>query len=256
MTDPVPVPSALASPHVYRVDPTARPRVDRAEMLRYLGYGGQDISDDLERRIELTVERLELDIEPRGVCRVFAVDATGADEAGAPCIRLAGTSVELGGRDIYRHLKDAEFAAVIACTLGMACERRLRTASSQNALDGALLDAACSAYVEAAVEQMDAQVKREAAVHGLTGNWRFSPGYGDCPLTAQRSIVDALNATRLIGLTVTPTDLLMPTKSVTALIGLFRGEATSADASRTCATCRLRNGCRFRATGTTCYSRK
>ena len=119
---------------------------------------------------------------------------------------------------------------------------------------GAVLDAACSAYVEAAVEQMDQQVKTDAATHGLAGNWRFSPGYGDCPLSAQRSIVNALNATRLIGLTVTPTSLLMPTKSVTAVIGLFDGEVHDAQSRPTCNICRMREHCRFRAAHTTCYS--
>ena len=122
----------------------------------------------------------------------------------------------------------------MACTLGMDAERRLRTTGAQHPLEGAVLDAACSAYVEAAVEQMDQQVKTDAAAHGLAGNWRFSPGYGDCPLSAQRSIVNALNATRLIGLTVTPTSLLMPTKSVTAVIGLFDGEVHDAQTRPTC----------------------
>ena len=249
------VPPALASPALFRVDPAHRPRVDRAEMLRYLGWNGQDIEPELEHRIELVVERLELDIEPRGVRRVFAVDATGTDASGMPCIRLVGTEIELDGRDIYRHLKDARLCAVIACTLGMGAERRLRTMGSQHPLEGAVFDAACSAYVEAAVEQMDAQAKRDAARFGLTGNWRFSPGYGDCPLAAQRHIVAALNATRLIGLTVTPTDLLMPTKSVTAVIGLFDGDVHDADTRPTCKICRQRGHCRFRAAGTTCYSR-
>lgn len=101
---------------------------------------------------------------------------------------------------------------------------------------------------------MDQQVKAAAAAHGLAGNWRFSPGYGDCPLSAQRSIVDALNATRLIGLTVTPTSLLMPTKSVTAVIGLFGGEVHDAQSRPTCNICRMREHCRFRAAHTTCYS--
>ena len=227
---------------------------EKAEMLRYLGYGGQQIEPELSRRIELVVERLELDIEPRGVRRVFAVDATGVDEQGEPCIRLVGTNVKLRGRDIYRHLKDARLAALMACTLGMNAERRLRTTGAQQPLEGAVLDAACSAYVEAAVEQMDQQVKAAAAAHGLAGNWRFSPGYGDCPLSAQRSIVAALNATRLIGLTVTPTSLLMPTKSVTAVIGLFDGEVHDAQSRPTCNICRMREHCRFRAAHTTCYS--
>ena len=222
-TTAVEVPADLASPALYRVDAAHHPRVDRAEMLRYLGYGGQQIEPELSRRIELVVERLELDIEPRG-------------------------------RDIYRHLKDARFAALMACTLGMDAERRLRTTGAQQPLEGAVLDAACSAYVEAAVEQMDQQVKAAAAAHGLAGNWRFSPGYGDCPLSAQRSIVDALNATRLIGLTVTPTSLLMPTKSVTAVIGLFDGEVHDAQSRPTCNICRMREHCRFRAAHTTCYS--
>ena len=167
-TTTVEVPADLASPALYRVDAAHHPRVDRAEMLRYLGYGGQQIEPELSQRIELVVERLELDIEPRGVRRVFAVDATGVDEQGEPCIRLVGTNVELRGRDIYRHLKDARFAALMACTLGMDAERRLRTTGAQHPLEGAVLDAACSAYVEAAVgrsglQRGGARNRREAA---------------------------------------------------------------------------------------------
>ena len=250
------IPAALATPALYVPDPMARPRVDRAEMLRYLGYQGQELSDELTRRIELVVERLELEIEPRGIRRVFAVDSTGVDEDGSPCIKFIGSSIVLKGRDIYRHLKDAELCAVIACTLGMGCERQLRLLGRQHPLESTVFDAACSSYVEAAVEQMDAAVKQQAAQFGFTGNWRFSPGYGDCPLTAQRDIVGALDATRRIGLTVTPTNLLMPTKSVTAVIGLFDGEVHDADTRPTCSICRMRPTCRFRAAGTTCYSRR
>lgn len=83
-TTAVEVPADLASPVLYRIDAAHHPRVDRAEMLRYLGYSGQQIEPELSQRIELVVERLELDIEPRGVRRVFTVDATGVDEQESP----------------------------------------------------------------------------------------------------------------------------------------------------------------------------
>lgn len=172
----------------------------------------------------------------------------------SPCIRLVGTNVELRGRDIYRHLKDARFAALMACTLGMDAERRLRTTGAQQPLEGAVLDAACSAYVEAAVEQMDQQAKAAAAAHGSPATGALAPATATARLSAQRSIVDALNATRLIGLTVTPTSLLMPTKSVTAVIGLFDGKVHDAQSRPTCNICRMREHCRFRAAHTTCYS--
>ena len=247
------VPAELASEHRYSAGPEARPRVDRTEMLRYLGYTGQTIDDELSGRMEAVIEELELTVSPRGVRRVFAVDATGRDAEGNPCIRLAGSEIELCGKDIYRHLKDARFCAVLACTLGMRAERRLRTLASQQPLEAAVYDAACSSFVEAAVEQMDRQVKAEARELGLRGNWRFSPGYGDCPLTCQPTIVSALNATRAIGLTVTDTCLLMPTKSVTAFIGLFDGDVHSSNSRPTCAICRMRSSCVFRARGETCY---
>lgn len=250
------LPASLATPKLYRPSISARPRVDRAEMLRYLGYGGQKIELDLERRIERCVEELELSINPKGVYRTFRVDATGTDSTGMPCIRLKGSEIVLTGRDIYRHLKDATFCTVLACTLGTSCERKLRTLASQQALDAALFDAACSSYVEAAVEQMDRDVRAQAAELGLNANWRFSPGYGDCPLSAQPSILATLNASRLLGLTTTATNLLMPTKSVTAFIGLFDGPVHDADTRPTCNICRLRPTCAFRTRGETCYGEK
>ena len=73
-------------------------------------------------------------------------------------------------------------------------------------------------------------------------------------IRAIRTGFGPLNATRLIGLTVTPTSLLMPTKSVTAVIGLFDGEVHDAQSRPTCNICRMREHCRFRAAHTTCYS--
>lgn len=248
------VPEALASPVPYQPAEDARPAIDRTEVLRYLGYAGQHIDDELAGRIERIVAGLEREVVPRGVRRVFAVDATATDAAGDPCIRLVGTTVELRGRDIFRHLKDARFCALLAATLGMASERRLRLLARQNPLDAAILDAAGSAYIEAAVDEMDAAVGSAAQKAGLARNWRFSCGYGDCPLDAQDAIVAALDATRRIGLTVTDSHLLVPAKSVTAMVGLFDGDAHAADTRPSCAICRLAGACSFRAHGTTCYA--
>lgn len=246
-------PEALAAPALYRPRAGAGPSLDRAEMLRYLGYAGQEMDTELRGRIDAVADDVEASFAPAGVRRVFPVDAAGTDAAGEPLIRLAGTAVALGGRDIYRHLKDARYCALIACTLGIESERRLR-GNGAGALERAVLDAACSAFVEAAVEEMDAAVRADAAELGLSANWRFSCGYGDCPLTAQPKIVAALNAGRLIGLTVTPTNLLVPSKSVTAMIGLFDGPVHDANTRPACGICRLRGNCAFRARGTTCYS--
>ena len=247
------VPEKLASPVFYSPGAEEHPHVDRDEVLRYLGYAGQEIGDELSEWIEGIVAGVERDFAPQGVRRVFPVDASSLDASGQPCIRLEGSEVVLSGRDVYRHLKDADWCALMAVTLGSACERRLRVLSSQRPSEAVVFDAACSAYAEAAIGCMDADVREAAGGLSLSANWRFSCGYGDCPLDAQPSIVASLDATRRIGLTVLPSNLLLPSKSVTAMVGLFRGRPGSADARPTCGVCRMRGSCAFRKRGVTCY---
>ena len=62
---------------------------------------------------------------------------------------------------------------------------------------------------------------RELAENDSKSNFRprFSPGYGDFPLTAQRDIFAILDCPKRIGLSLNQSLLLSPTKSVTAVIG-------------------------------------
>ena len=243
----------LFDPLVWRPSPEQSPSLNRSEMLRYLGYSGQRVDEDLQRRIEHAASSVVEDARICGARRVFAVDASATDQLGEPCIALAGTCVKLRGRDVYRHLKDARYAALICCTLGMQTERRLRAMGAGDALAAALYDAACSAYVEDAVDVLDTMTRDLGLAFGLNANWRFSCGYGDCPLDAQPAILDTLNAQRLCGITATPTNLLLPSKSVTCVIGLFEDEVHDAKTRPSCSICRLQGACAFRARGTTCY---
>ena len=48
----------------------------------------------------------------------------------------------------------------------------------------------------------------------------FSPGYGDWSLAAQDRVLDLLQAPKRIGLTLTEGGMLVPEKSITALVGI------------------------------------
>ena len=49
---------------------------------------------------------------------------------------------------------------------------------------------------------------------------RFSPGYGDLPLECQRNIVEFLQTKKNIGMSLTDSLMMVPVKSVTAIIGI------------------------------------
>ena len=223
--------------------------VDRAEVLRYLGYSGQPITRELDARIDAAVARCLEVARPRGCVRVFDVAGRG-EKDGAPVIRLADCALELRGRSISEHLDGAVAVGVLAVTVGMGVEAELRRLSLVDPVGQVVLDAAGSALVERAADAAEASVVAEAADRGLFCGTRFSPGYGDLPLATQPTLLATLDAQRHLGITLSGELLMSPTKSVTAVVGLFEEPREGAHVS--CAACPCLDFCLLRRSGRTC----
>lgn len=231
-------------------------RLDRDEALGYLGYAGQDVDAALLARFHALADACEQGLKPAHVWAAFPIDegATRWD-GGSPCVVLGGCGLALPGRDIADHLRGARQAVLLACTLGLASERELRKHAAISATDGLLYGAAASALVEAEANAAEAEVVAWAAGRGLHTNWRYSPGYGDLPLSVQPAFLRALDATRRLGLSATPSNMLVPTKSITAVVGLFDSPQGGSGVRTACARCTLRACCTLRKKGRTCHGR-
>ena len=223
--------------------------VERGEVLRYLGYAGQAVTTELDARIDEVVAHCLATCRPRGCVRVFDVSARG-EKDGAPVVSLAGTALELRGRSIAEHLDGAVAVGVLAVTVGMGVEAELRRLSLTDPLAQVIFDAAGTAAVERAADAAEASVVALAAARGLHAGSRFSPGYGDLPLSTQPTLLATLDAQRLLGIALSPELLMSPTKSVTAVVGLFERPRTDAHAS--CAGCPCRDFCVLLRAGSTC----
>lgn len=212
-------------------------RLDQEEALRYLGAAGADGA--LRQAMAEAAEWLEAHVAPRWVYRVFPLTAA---EGG---VILEGAGVTLTGRLAKTILADCRQAALLACTLGQPWERLMREEQARDMARAVMLDACASAYVEAGCDAAQAEIA--ARMPGLYLTDRFSPGYGDLPLSLQPSILRALDATRRLGLYATETHLLLPQKSVTAVIGL--AERPQGARIRGCGFCNLREHCTLRQRG-------
>ena len=230
--------------------------LDREEALGYVGYAGQEMDKELRARFERLADRCESSLSPTCVWALYQIDeerSAQAAGAGEPCVYLRGCRLNLPGRDISRHLDGAREAALMACTLGAESERELRKLASLSPTDELLYSAAGSALVEAAANAAEARIVADAAARGLRTNFRYSPGYGDLPLSIQPEFIKTLDATRRVGIVVNPGGLMVPTKSVTAVVGLFDGPAPEADVRSSCASCQLKGCCELRKRGKTCH---
>ena len=118
-------------------------------------------------------------------------------------------------RDLAKNLSGCDEAFVFAVTLGHGVERLLSKMSHLSAADFFVYDAIGSALAESVCDEAEKIIKGD-----LKCKPRFSPGYGDLSLSVQRDVLSLVNAERLVGITLTDTNLMLPQKSITAILGI------------------------------------
>lgn len=102
-------------------------------------------------------------------------------------------------------------------TIGAEFDRWQRNLSVTSATDAYLSQQIGLEAVERVMDSLEEEARRDAAASGGRLLPRRSPGYADMPLEASREIISALDASRRIGVSITDSYLLVPSKSVTAV---------------------------------------
>ena len=210
----------------------------REQTLAFLGHTTQEVDDALARRIGDACLMVAADTRVR-----FAVRTLPSAEA----------DFLFEGADITRHLEGATEVSLFVVTLGLGIDRRLRLLASCDPLGQVVYDAAASAAVERLADAVEAWLRARIRERGFHPSWRFSPGYGDLPLAVQPRLLAAVGASRLCGVQLTDSYLMVPTKSVTAIIGVH--EEPQEGLASTCGICDLRRFCTLRRRGVTCGNR-
>ncbi len=213
--------------------------IDRRETLQYLNWTGSPIPEEMERKLTLCEQKILDTAKPRAVWRLFDLLPDGS---------LGGTAFRPLGKDIPELLKDSDRVILMAATLGPEAELLLRRSQIRDMGEAVILDAAASAAIENVCENLCEDLAARFAPHFLTD--RFSPGYGDFPFSQQRDFFAVLDITRRIGVSLSESGLMLPQKSVTALIGV--ADRPQPHRHRGCASCRLFETCTFRKEGTYC----
>lgn len=219
--------------------------IDKTEVLRYLGCTGQTIDQTTECAVSEGISELLAAAKPRYTYRIFDTKLLPEqDEA-----RLTGSGVVLCGKDIVRHLKHSPKCALLGATLGIEADNLIRVAQNTGMLKAVVLDACATDFIEKVCDKAEEEIKAFAEKEGFSTTFRYSPGYGDLPLEVQPSVCAALDTVRRIGVTVSDSLIMIPRKSVTAIIG-FTTETVEKTAP--CESCTMREKCEFRKRGTAC----
>ncbi|MFD3158552.1 methionine synthase [Haloimpatiens sp. FM7330] len=218
--------------------------VNKSQVLRYLGYNNQAVDKKMEELIDNCMKEINIYSKSKYTYKIFNIQKVNDD------IKLLGSNLVLRGKNIKCHLKDSSMCAVMAVTLGIMADNKIRCYEKFNLTKATILDACATAAVEKLCDEVQNKIRKEAERLGFGITYRYSPGYGDFSITIQEDIINALDTYKNMGLTCNENYILLPRKSVTAIIG-FQDKHIVSEKPQ-CKQCSSYDKCIYRKRGGYC----
>lgn len=223
--------------------------ISRREVLRYMGIPERNqstVDNALLGRVESAIAWASWHLRPCGIFATYPAIVGGAS------VRVTGSSppLILPSRDLAARLAGCHAVSILAVTAGGELDAAVdRMTTAGQLVDAAILDAVGSDCVEQAAATMSHWIATTARGAGYSITERYSPGYGDLSLDCQPDILQAVAGSEA-GITVLPSLMMLPLKSITAMVGWLPGNqpqpsAQSVDCAIPCALCNLAR-CHFR----------
>lgn len=217
------------------------------EVMRYLGYKKDHYDQQTLQRVREIMEVVEDTIVPRWDFQSFEIKNRSKDR-----IALTDLPFFLEGESIAEHLQFASHVYVMAATLGVESERYLLRTQAVSMADSMIVDSCLSVYVEEAADQCEQEI-RNLISDSEELTFRFSPGYGDFPLEVHQEMIRSLRWDRILGITVTNSMMMVPSKSVIAVIGVEKtgkqkeqNRAMMPCGNQSCEVCELKDTCNWK----------
>ena len=181
--------------------------IDISEAIRYAGGGASDevlalaesCAEEINGRLRGAVCYAILDVEiSEDVCDfgVFKVNS----------------------KNLAKNLLGVKRAILFGATVGVEIDRLIAKYSARSharavmlaGFGGERIEALCDSFCEDMEKELHVKLKP-----------RFSPGYGDLDISTQKEIFRVLDCPRRVGLCLTESMVMTPSKSVTAFVGII-----------------------------------
>lgn len=209
--------------------------IKKNEILKNLQYRGSEIPEDIDYLIFQSIVDLEKYAKPKYKYIELDKDLEELKEI-------------LLGEGIKDLLSTSRKVVLMGVTLGREIEMLTRKYSFSDLVRSVILDATASAGVESLANDINDEIEKIYEPMYLTD--RFSPGYGDLPISVQKKFLNLINGEKDLGITTTESGIMIPRKSITAIIGI--SDKKQPRRRPGCENCRLFMECEFIKRGETC----
>lgn len=141
------------------------------------------------------------------------------EKEGTGSVKLKN-GIEFKSNTLCEFMRGCKEIVLMASTAGQrVVDARDREMAAGNAALSIIIDAAASETADAGLDWMQNFINKTLSREGMELTRRYSPGYGDFDLSAQKQVFDSLCLNRL-GIGINERHILTPEKSVLAVAGV------------------------------------
>ncbi len=184
----------------------------RREIYRYLRLEGSEPDEEIKGDVERNLNRL---LKTAQIAKTAELRPVSREEN---LLRFGTFQTE--SRVLAENLKTSEYVVLFAITLGPSVDRLINRLTIVSKTDAFMTDACATEVLESYANSYCKEVKEAAALYDLTTHPRFSPGFADFGLEHQWPLIRTLKANKKIHIALTEGNMLIPTKTITAVMGL------------------------------------
>lgn len=180
------------------------PQINKKEILRYAGMKGDNVEvlslideclNEIDGKLSYNVCYAELSLEKNvELCRIIKNSSA-----------------------LTKCLTGAKRVIIFVATIGIEVDRLIKKYGVTSPVKAVLFQAIGAERIESLCNAFCLDIKD---IYGNVAP-RFSAGYGDFSLDAQTEIFKILNPEKHIGVTLLDSKIMLPTKSVTAVVGVY-----------------------------------
>lgn len=205
--------------------------MNRQMILHYL-HCFQEPDEEINRWIDECIEEVKQVAQFRAVHQMFHLSHEP--------LTIQELNLVCDSDDLRFYFQELNSCIVIACTLGVQIDQRIKYYEHVNMAKAVVFDAVSSRYLEECCDEYEGSLTD-------TKTLRFAPGYGDIPLALNQPLSNALRTHQTIGVSLSSGGLFTPMKSMLGLIGA-KGRS-----KKSCMSCIRKTSCVFRKEGVRCY---
>ena len=191
------------------------------EILRYARCEGASEDSDMVRLMRECIDRLKCE----QVCsyklsyRVLPILEKKEDGT------LDFGIIKYKSYDLYKCLKDCDMAVFLAGTIGHNLDRIIYTATRLSPAKSIFYQAIGAERIETMLdtfmEELPSIIGEDFGREKVRLRPRFSPGFGDLPIDIQAEFLRIVEAKKRLGIALNDSMLMSPSKSVTAIVGIY-----------------------------------